>query len=116
MVNSTVIDWFQPWPEQALLGVSKRFLGELDLGTEEVAKAVMEFMPFSFNLVGKVSEKFKDSERRYNYTTPKTFLELIKLYKNLLASKREVTEGQIDRLENGLEKLVKTPEGCRHPR
>ena len=108
MVNSTVIDWFQPWPEQALLGVSKRFLGELDLGTEEVAKAVMEFMPFSFNLVGKVSEKFKDSERRYNYTTPKTFLELIKLYKNLLASKREVTEGQIDRLENGLEKLVKT--------
>ena len=68
----------------------------------------MEFMPFSFKLVGKVSEKFKESERRYNYTTPKTFLELIKLYKNLLASKREVTEGQIDRLENGLEKLMKT--------
>ena len=87
--------------------MSKRFLGELDLGTDEIAKAVMEFMPFSFNLVGKMSEKFKESERRYNYTTPKTFLELIKLYKNL-ASKREVTEGQIDRLENGLEKLMKT--------
>jgi len=49
----------------------------------------MEFMPFSFALVGRVSEKFLAQERRYNYTTPKTFLELIKLYKSLLAKKRE---------------------------
>jgi hypothetical protein len=31
-------------------------------------------------------------DRRYNYTTPKTFLELIKLYKNVLLRKRKQTQ------------------------
>ena len=108
MINSTVIDWFQPWPEKALFGVSERFLGEVELGDPEVANAVMSFMPFSFSLVAKVSEKFLQQERRFNYTTPKTFLELIKLYKSLLQKKRNATETNIDRLSNGLEKLIKT--------
>ena len=108
MINSTVIDWFQPWPEKALLGVSHRFLGEVDLGTEEESKAVMQFMPYSFSLVAKMSEKFLQEERRFNYTTPKTFLELIKLYKSLLSSKRTATENNISRLSNGLDKLMKT--------
>ena len=38
MINSTVIDWFQPWPEKALLGVSQRFLGETDLGSATPAR------------------------------------------------------------------------------
>ena len=54
------------------------------------------------------SKKFKDVERRFNYTTPKTFLELIKLYKSVLGKKREATTTNIDRLETGLTKLHKT--------
>ena len=108
MINSTVIDWFQPWPEKALLGVSQRFLGETDLGSSDVGAAVMRFMPFTFSLVAKMSEKFLEQERRFNYTTPKTFLELIKLYKSLLLDKRGATETNIDRLSNGLDKLMKT--------
>jgi hypothetical protein len=46
--------------------------------------------------------EFFEVERRYNYTTPKTFLELIKLYKNVLLRKRKQTQDNIDRLENGL--------------
>jgi dynein heavy chain len=88
--------------------VSHRFLGEVDLGTEEESKAVMQFMPYSFSLVAKMSEKFLQEERRFNYTTPKTFLELIKLYKSLLSSKRTATENNISRLSNGLDKLMKT--------
>ena len=108
MINSTVIDWFQPWPEKALLGVSQRFLGETDLGTPEISSAVMKFMPYSFGLVAKMSDKFLEQERRFNYTTPKTFLELIKLYKSLLLDKRGATETNIERLSNGLDKLMKT--------
>ena len=48
--------------------------------------------PSSFARVNKVSKKFFDAERRYNYTTPKTFLELIKLYKNVLTKKRKATQ------------------------
>ena len=38
-------------------------------------------------------------EKRYNYTTPKTFLELIKLYKSVLARKRDQVQEAIDRLD-----------------
>jgi hypothetical protein len=48
------------------------------------------------------------TERRYNYTTPKTFLEQIKLYQNLLAKKRMELVAKIERLENGLMKLQST--------
>lgn len=58
--------------------------------------------------VNGASERFFQVERRYNYTTPKTFLELIKLYKNVLAEKRRSTQEAIDRLDTGLNKLNKT--------
>ncbi len=45
------------------------------------------------------------TEKRYNYTTPKTFLELIKLYKSVLARKREQVQNSIDRLDTGGAKL-----------
>ena len=45
------------------------------------------------------------NERRYNYTTPKSFLEQIGLYRNLLQTKRREHEEGIVRLENGLVKL-----------
>lgn len=35
-INSTVIDWFQPWPEASLLSVAERFLKDVDLGAESV--------------------------------------------------------------------------------
>jgi hypothetical protein len=70
--------------------------------------AVVEFMPYSFAAVNKMSKRFLEAERRHNYTTPKTFLELIKLYKSVLARKRKATQEAIDRLENGLAKLHKT--------
>eukprot|EP00983_Pelagomonas_calceolata_P089513 1157319-Pelagomonas_calceolata.AAC.12 len=98
---------FQPWPESSLFSVAKKFLDEIDLGEENLRNAVVEFMPYSFALVNTVSRKYLELDRRYNYTTPKTFLELIKLYKNVLLRKRKQTQDNVDRLENGLNKLTK---------
>ena len=67
-----------------------------------------EFIPYSFSVVNKLSQKFFQQERRYNYTTPKTFLELIKLYKSILNRKRSITQVSIDRLDTGITKLEKT--------
>ena len=41
-------------------------------------------------------------ERRYNYTTPTSFLELIRFYELLLGKKRGKITDQINRLEIGL--------------
>ena len=45
MITSTVIDWFQPWPTSSLLSVARRFLNDVDLGSEEIHEAVTNFMP-----------------------------------------------------------------------
>ena len=45
LVNCVVIDWFQPWPEEALHAVSLRFLKEEELGTAEAKASVIGFMP-----------------------------------------------------------------------
>ena len=90
LVNCVVIDWFQPWPEDALASVSKRFLAEVDLPSDEIKAAVTGFMPYSFLEVDKASKSYLDAERRVNYTTPKSFLELIFLYKSMLAKARKL--------------------------
>lgn len=110
LVNSTVIDWFQPWPESALEDVSKKFLEHVDLGSDDVRKNIVKFMPFSFSVVNKQAKSVYEKERRYIYSTPKSFLELITLYINMLSSKRRALQEDMDNYEKGLKKLIKTKE------
>lgn len=110
LVNSTVIDWFQPWPEKALEDVSRKFLHNIDLGEEEVRKNIIKFMPYSFSVVNKAAKAVYERERRFIYNTPKSFLELIKLYTNMLENKRRVLQDDKDNYEKGLKKLIKTKE------
>ena len=81
LVTCTVIDWFHPWPEDALLSVAIKFLAEVDMASDEIRNGIEKFMPYSFKTVDQYSEKILEQERRYIYTTPKSFLELIKLFK-----------------------------------
>lgn len=108
MVNSTVIDWFHPWPEKSLHSVALKFLADLEVESEEVRQTVVAFMPFSFSSVNETSKKYLELERRYSYTTPKSFLELIKLYRSILGQKRQALNDNLERLGNGLNKLHKT--------
>lgn len=57
LINCTVIDWFQPWPQDALLAVAKKFLNELELGDEVIRTGVEKYMPYSFAAVDKMSKK-----------------------------------------------------------
>lgn len=108
LVNSTVIDWFFPWPKDALLNVATRFLEKEELGDDNIRKSVVAFMPTSFDVVNKLSTKLYEQERRYVYTTPKSFLELIKLFVNMLETKKNNLVSNRERYENGLIKLTET--------
>lgn len=110
IVNCTVIDWFQPWPYEALFSVGKKFMADVDLGNPAVRKVIESFLPYSFTQVNSLANSFRNIERRHVYTTPKSFLELLKLYQTLLASKRDQANKSIDRLAIGLEKLRQTAE------
>jgi dynein heavy chain len=108
IVNCTVIDWFQPWPHEALYSVGKRFMAKVELGSKAIRGVVENFLPFSFTQVNQMAAKFKQVERRHVYTTPKSFLELLKLYTVMLSTKRSEADASIDRLANGLQKLRET--------
>jgi len=113
LVNCTVIDWFQPWPMDALYNVGAKFLEPIEqLGPQDspVRQGIMEFLPYSFEAAGNVATKFMEVQRRFAYTTPKSFLELIKLYTSMVGNKVDALEDQKNRLTNGLEKLHATSE------
>ncbi|TRY82989.1 hypothetical protein DNTS_022847 [Danionella cerebrum] len=108
IVNCTAIDWFHEWPQSALESVSLRFLQDIDSIQAEVKDSVSKFMAYVHVSVNQMSKDYLLNERRYYYTTPKSFLEQIKLYGNLLALKRRELSSKMERLENGLEKLNST--------
>ena len=60
-----------------------------------------------------MSIQYLQNEKRYNYTTPKSFLEQIALYKNLMSAKHSELMQKMSRLENGLEKLKSTAQQVR---
>ena len=70
--------------------------------------SVSDFMSHVHMSVNEMSQKYLVNEKRYNYTTPKSFLEQISLYQNLLSSKHSELLAKMMRLENGLEKLKST--------
>jgi len=65
-------------------------------------------MAYVHKSVNETSSMYLTNEKRYNYTTPKSFLEQIALYQNLLSKKNSELQAKIVRLENGLEKLKST--------
>jgi dynein heavy chain, axonemal len=58
--------------------------------------------------ISQANREFLQAERRYNYTTPTSFLELISFYKLLLAKKQDKIIDQIQRLEIGLNTMQST--------
>jgi hypothetical protein len=83
-------------------------MADVDLGTQAVRNVVESFLPYSFTQVNQMVHKFRIAERRHVYTTPKSFLELLKLFSMLLGSKRKDANNSIDRLAHGLTKLRET--------
>ncbi|KAJ7405899.1 dynein axonemal heavy chain 9 [Willisornis vidua] len=75
---------------------------------DSVKESISKFMAHVHISVNEMSRLYLSNERRYNYTTPKSFLEQIKLYQNLLLKKDKDLKAKLERLENGLEKLNST--------
>lgn len=108
IINNTTMDYHHAWPTDALVGVADRFLEEVDFDTPELRHTVSEHMAFCHNSIDEANARFLLSERRNNYVTPTSFLELIKFYKSLLNDKRGKIIEQIKRLEIGLQTMEDT--------
>ena len=107
LVNDTVYDFFMGWSQEALMKVANRFLKDVECITsvEGLQEKVALHMSFVHTAVESASVDYFNSDRRYNYTTPKSFLDLIALYKSMLDSKKKDIRVLKERLESGLEKM-----------
>ncbi|XP_077576473.1 dynein axonemal heavy chain 11 [Stigmatopora nigra] len=108
LIQCTTIDWFHPWSSEALQSVSYRFIQEIDEIEPAVQESISLFMAYVHTSVNQASEKYQRNEKRHNYTTPKSFLQQITLYKNLLQKSRAQLQHKMNRLDSGLQKLQST--------
>jgi dynein heavy chain len=109
LINCCTIDYFHPWPEDALRSVAQQLLTNgPDLGLGDTFDGCVEMFCKIHKTVEKKSEQFKKERGRYNYTTPTSYLELLKTYGKTVIVKRKEVAQQRDRLSNGVDKLTTT--------
>ncbi|MAC17935.1 MAG: hypothetical protein CMC97_06535, partial [Flavobacteriales bacterium] len=100
------INWFLPWPEEALVAVSSSFLSEYKIdATKDDRDKAYELMGAMHSIVGENCIVYEKRMRRFVYVTPKSYLCLIDFYKGLYKVKYEGVQTQEASVNIGLQKL-----------
>jgi dynein heavy chain len=107
LVNCCTIDWFQPWPEDGLRSVASSFLLDVEMSNELRDACVSMCITFHKSSMD-LAARFWNELRRYYYTTPTSYLEMITTFKTLLAEKRKETLAARSRYDIGLQSIEST--------
>lgn len=83
LISNTLVDWFFPWPEDALCDVANYFLLKVPLDAEH-RTPVTDHVVMIHQSVQKFSVEFDAVYKRKNFSTPKNYLDFIKNYMNFL--------------------------------
>ncbi|XP_014779882.1 dynein axonemal heavy chain 10 isoform X2 [Octopus bimaculoides] len=111
IVNNANIDWYFPWPREALSSVASVFIAaDNKLIPSEHRMNIIEHFVMVHKIVGEFSQQFILRLRRNNYVTPKNYLDFISTYLKLLKEKDQFIKGQCERLAGGLLKIKEARE------
>jgi dynein heavy chain len=106
------IDMFLAWPEDALIAVSTKFMGEFKMDAKkEVRTALEKHMGRCHDLVTEVCELYFQRMRRRVFVTPKSYLSFIDLYKDVYKKKYDGIDVEDKNIRQGLEKLREAAQG-----
>nr|XP_061802869.1 dynein axonemal heavy chain 12-like [Nerophis lumbriciformis] len=105
LINCCTINWFQPWPEEALERVANSFLKPLELKEDERKEVILICKTFHTSAC-QLSDRFFSELGRHNYVTPTSYLELMSAFSDLLTMKRDAVMKAKKRYTSGLEKLA----------
>ncbi|KAF4659064.1 Dynein heavy chain 10, axonemal [Perkinsus olseni] len=106
LVTCTTIDWFQPWPTDALLAVATQLLAECDVPADNRQDINQFICEAHLSVTTKYSPDFEAKFKRRNFATPKNYLDFLSGYEDLLAKNRKTIDAQTQRLGGGLDKLI----------
>jgi dynein heavy chain len=108
LISCPTIDWFLPWPADALVALSQAFIGgfHIECDGDHVKEGLMTHMGMVHSMVTEVCDEYFVKMRRRVYQTPKSYLSFIqnfiKSYEQKLAELK-VKEGRVNL---GLSKLI----------
>jgi dynein heavy chain len=104
LVNCCAIDWFLPWPKEALQSVAEYFVKDVeDLPERDGIVSICVDMQLRTT---DLAEKYKNEQKRFYYVTPTSYLVLIQAFKELLKKKRKEINSVINKYEKGIDQLA----------
>lgn len=114
LVNNTTINWFNEWPDDALLAVADNLMKDVEFeeyeegAREEIkSKFIKDFVDFH-KIADKDCQKMMTQLKRPFQLTPTTFLEFVANYRTLLVKKRAELKSKSEIYRNGLNTLSST--------
>jgi dynein heavy chain len=106
-VSCPTIDWFLPWPADALVALSKAIISDFEIEcTPEVKEGLMTHMGMVHTLVTQVCDEYFTAMRRKVFQTPKSYLSFIQNFTKLYSTKLAALKDKEGRVKLGLEKLI----------
>ncbi len=109
--SAGTIDWFSPWPPEALQAVARTLMAkEAEQNDEKTFNGIVDMCTFMHNSVRDKSVAFLEEMRRHNYVTSTSYLELINVIKLVVVLRADMLNMKLKGLTVGLDKLKSTKE------
>jgi len=107
LISGPTIDWFLPWPSDALVSVAQGFISDYPMDCSKTVKAgLMVHMGSVHKMVTDVCDEYLAQYRRSVSQTPKSYLSFIHSYKLMYSEKLAEIKDKETRVKLGLEKLI----------
>lgn len=107
LVNCCTIDWFVAWPREALNSVAIGSLKKI-VDEEQQYLNMASVCVTMHESVEEASERFYLVAKRRYYTTPSSYLELLKQYHVLMQKRIHSITSLRNKIANGLNKILET--------
>ncbi|XP_037644332.1 dynein heavy chain 8, axonemal-like isoform X1 [Sebastes umbrosus] len=107
LISGCTMDWFTPWPNEALVAVSNYFLSAFPMVcSADVKASVVTTMGTYHDKVSDACESYFERFRRRTHVTPKSYLSFVNGYKTLYTEKYNYINTLAKRMNVGLDKLM----------
>ena len=118
LYNRCVIDWFGDWSREGLFQVSKKLTENTDLrkenfkkqdmSKEEMHTLIVDSITSYHMIIKELNDKLSKNAKKFNYITPRDFLDFIKHFTNLQKEKSDELNEQKTHINTGLQKIIQT--------
>uniref|UniRef100_A0A7M4E560 Dynein axonemal heavy chain 14 n=1 Tax=Crocodylus porosus TaxID=8502 RepID=A0A7M4E560_CROPO len=113
IINCCTVDWYENWPEEALLHVAKNYLSQKNIfeENETLTNRVTYTCVEVHKNISTIVEKYLKETKRHYYVTPSSYLQFINTFSRILQIYRLVFHFTFflyfrDCFQNGLTKLL----------